>query len=169
MGTSDELCILVDSHDNILGYKPREHLTHGDRHRSTAIWLENSRGEVLLAQRHAHKQPHPGLWGPAVTGTVNHHETFFQNAYRELQEELGLKPMLLTEILRQSVDHPDGSKRFTVWFKGQTDLPLQDFRLQPEEVAGVRWVSKPWLQEDLLNNPQKYMPSARFWPELFLG
>ncbi len=164
----NELTVLVDEHDDILGYKPRHQLETSDRFRSTAIWLENSQGEVLLAKRHITKQPHPGLWGPAATGTVSHHETFLQNAYRELSEELGMEKVLLAEVHRSPVDHPNGAKRYTVWFKGFTDQPIHDFQLQPSEVSEVSWVSKVWLRNDLAQNPQHYIPSAQLWHDLFL-
>ncbi len=58
---------VVNEQDEIIGHKDREDRNTMDITRITALWLKNERGEVLLALA---KTGDPGLWGPAVSGTV---------------------------------------------------------------------------------------------------
>ena len=66
---SEEI-IIVDKEDNIIGYKDRYKLDPSDIYRVSALWLTNSKEDILLAQRSFDKKHYPGKWGPAVAGTV---------------------------------------------------------------------------------------------------
>lgn len=165
----EELVTLVDHLDNVLGFKPRHLLNHNDRYRSTSVWIENSNGDVLLAKRHPNKQPYPGLWGPAASGTVRHTETYSANAHKELEEELGITQLPLIEVSRGAIDHIDGSQRFSVWYKGLLDLPVSLLSLHPDEVAEARWASKSSLLKELSLQPHYFIPSSVYWAKLFLG
>lgn len=82
---------IVDEEDNIIDYKERKKLDLKDIYRVSALWIENSKGEILLAQRSFNKKHHPGLWGPAVAGTVEKGESYEENISHEIEEELGIK------------------------------------------------------------------------------
>jgi isopentenyldiphosphate isomerase len=53
---------IVDEEDNILEYRERNSLDLSHRYRVSALWMTNSQGEILLAQRHKSKKHHPLLW-----------------------------------------------------------------------------------------------------------
>ena len=57
----------------------------------SSLWVMNSKGEVLLAQRVFDKKHDPGKWGPAVAGTVEKGEDYDSNMLKEAGEEVGLK------------------------------------------------------------------------------
>ena len=71
-----QLCQIVDLNDEIIGHKPRNEIDFKkDYYRIGCLWLTNSKGEVLIAQRLLAKDKDPGKWGPAAAGTLEMGET----------------------------------------------------------------------------------------------
>lgn len=68
--------ILVDDNDQEIGQKLKRDRVVSDIYRVSALWIKNSRGESLLARRGFNKRTDPGVWGPAVAGTVEIGETY---------------------------------------------------------------------------------------------
>ena len=150
--------VIVDDHDNIIGHKYREEFDPSkDYYRCTGIWVTNSQGEILIAQRKFTKKHDPGKWGPAVAGTVDEGETYESNAYKVLEEEIGITGVKL-EPGPKTESEPK-RKYFSQWYLCTIDKPAEDFKLQEEEVEKVKWVTKEWLLEDVKNNPENYVPS----------
>lgn len=56
---SPELIPIVNLDDEIIGYKERSKITSQDIYRVSALWIENSKGEILLAQRGFMKRNNP--------------------------------------------------------------------------------------------------------------
>jgi isopentenyldiphosphate isomerase len=54
-----ELIPIVNLDDEIIGYKERSEITLQDIYRVSALWIENSKGEILLAQRGFMKKHNP--------------------------------------------------------------------------------------------------------------
>ena len=70
---------IVDGDDTVLAYKREHELDYArDNYRVSALWVTNTMGEVLLAQRSLKDDHQPGLWGPAAAGTVEK-ETYEEN------------------------------------------------------------------------------------------
>jgi isopentenyl-diphosphate Delta-isomerase len=155
---------IVDKSDEVIGYKDSKEVQPTDIYRVAALWITNSKGEILLAQRAFSKRNDPGLWGPAVAGTVEEGETYDSNIIKEAEEELGLKDIAPTK----------GPKFFRVtnrtyfcqWYHLVLDKPLEFFRIEPKEVEAIRWVSKENLLEELKQKPENFLPSAQYWEEL---
>lgn len=165
---SKEQAILIDEHDNVIGYKNRDALDAADRFRITGIWLENGSGEVLIAQRAHTKHTHPGLWGPAAAGGVAKGESYEEAAYKELEEEIGVRGVELRAHRKSLIDYPgDGPELLCQWFVGILNADISSLRLRTEEVAQARWVDKLWAIDDVIAQPRLYTPSSREWPELF--
>ncbi len=169
INSNDEFAIIVDEQDKVLGYKKRGELHPHDRIRVTGVWLENTRGEVLIAQRSFKKDLHPGLWGPAAAGGVAKGESYEENAYKELEEEIGLTGIDLTLADKAVVEYTDGTRRVVCWFRGKYDGPAESLVLE-DAVESVKWVAKSWLRKDLLEHPEHYVPSAvQHWERIFLS
>lgn len=165
--SKDDLVVVVDDQDQVIGYKKSSEIT-SERIRISAIWVENSDGQVLLAQRHRDKWLHPLKWGPAAVGTVEKGESYLDNAYKELFEEIGVEGVKLQEVSKQLYQYrPKNGKRACMWYRLTLDWPINQFILQDDEVEQVKWVDKAWLRQDLAENPDKYVPSAQTWPQLF--
>ena len=55
---------IVDENDKLIEYKERDTLDHTkDVYRVSALWIINSKGDVLLAKRVATKTQDPNRWG----------------------------------------------------------------------------------------------------------
>jgi isopentenyldiphosphate isomerase len=166
---SRERSIVVDDNDIEIGIKFRDELRPDDAVRISSVWLENGKGQVLLAQRSLTKASHPGLWGPAAAGGVAEGETYEFNAYKELAEEIGVTDITLQQVGKRKIVYSDerGTRtRFCMWYRGVLDQPIEQFQFN-EEVAQVRWVDKSWALADVVEHPENYTPSSRDWPLLF--
>jgi len=84
------LLTIVDNGDNVIGTKHKDQLISGDIYRVARLLIINSKGELLLAQRAFAKEKDPGLWGLAIEGTVESHETDEDNIRKEAREEIGV-------------------------------------------------------------------------------
>lgn len=137
------------------------------------LWLINEKGDILLSQRAAHMSTDAGMWGPSVSGKVDTGETTEQAAIREANEELGMGPMDIIPIrhLHDSThDHSDGQLREFSVFYSRVESTLSDrIRLEPNEVAAVKWVSFQDLQKEYAAHPEVIIVSSdkRLWLEIF--
>lgn len=161
-----EKIIIVNSNDEIIGSKLRGTLIDDqDIYRVAALWLNNSQGDILLAQRHHSKKNDPGKWGPAVAGTVEEGETYESNIIKEAQEEIGLiniKPEIGPKIMIE------GERRyFTQWYRLVIDKDIKDFKIQENEVEALQWFSLKELTEELKNNPDKFLKRMGKYLQLF--
>lgn len=154
-----EQIIIVDENDDIIGYKDRSALTKDDIYRVSDLWVRNSRGELLLAQRSFSKKRSPGLWTNAVSGTNDKGETYESNMIKEAEEELGIKGIKFrkSKKIRYGGRHNFFCQGFTVLI----DRKAEDFRLQKDEVEQVKWYRKEELEKELKENPEKFHESVR--------
>ena len=140
--------ITIDENDNQISVVPRsEHDEH--IYRVSALSITNSKGEILLAQRAFTKKHHPGKWGPAVAGTVEEGETYLSNILKETAEEIGISITEEDIELGPKTDTLDKKyKHFTQWFYYVTDLDVENFDCQKDEVEDIRW----FTPEEIRNN-----------------
>jgi isopentenyldiphosphate isomerase len=151
-----DLCQIVDSEDVLIGAKPRAEIDpQADYYRISGIWLTNSKGQVLIAQRSFSKDKDPGKWTAAVNGTLEIGETYETNAYKEAAEELGLKNISLKLAPKAKLEQP--YKLFCQWFTAVCDMPEEEFVLQTSEVIQVKWIGAKDLIHDARVNPDKYV------------
>lgn len=151
---------IVDENDNLIGHKTRQEIDFDkDIYRSSALWLTNSMGEVLLAQRKFTKDKDPGLWGPSVAGTVDEGETYEINIYKEAEEEIGLKGYKFKKLKKELLPKP--RKQFCQWYSVIVDKPLEYFVPQEDEVEKLKWVKLEDLVKDVADNPGKYVLSMK--------
>lgn len=162
-----DLCQIVDDQDNIIGAKLRSEIDYArDCYRVSGLWLTNSVGRILIAQRLMTKDKDPGKWGPAVAGTLEVGETYESNIYKEAKEEIGLTGYTFTLGPKMRFDNP--RRCFTQWFKVVCDKSEDEFTPQPTEVECVRWIVKEDLVQDVKANPDKYVASmSRVLDELY--
>lgn len=166
MGKND-LVIIVDENDREIDRVPRWQADQDLlRYRITNIWIENSRGQVLIAQRGLNKTIAAGLWGPAASGTVEADQSYYDNAIQEVREELGIESIHLSKVTSFPYSYPD-QKRFLTWFRGTIDTPLEDIKIEFPEVNAVAWIDKTELFDDIKNNPKKYVKGARAYYKYF--
>lgn len=161
---SEEI-IIVDKEDNIIGHKDRYKLNPSDIYRVSALWLTNSNEDILLAQRSFDKKHHPGKWGPAVAGTVKKGQSYDDSIIEETAEEIGLKNIKLTKSFKKfnSGDY----YHFTQWYTLVIDRGINDFKIDPKEVADIKWFTKVEIIQKLDKNPDFFIPYFKSYFELF--
>ncbi|MBT4209450.1 MAG: NUDIX domain-containing protein [Candidatus Komeilibacteria bacterium] len=160
-----EQTIIVDKDDKIIGYKSRKDLQTEDIYRVSALWLTNSKGAILLAQRAHNRTHHPGKWGPAAAGTIEKGETYNDNIIKEAEEEIGLV----------GVDFKKGPKElnlnyynhWTQWYGAVVDASASDFIIQQAEVVEVRWFTKQEIEEKLVQDINFFTPNFPHYFKLF--
>ena len=151
---------LVDENDNVIGTEEvRQVVWDKVTYRSAALWLTNSKNEVLIAQRAFHKEQSPGLWGPAAAGIVEPHETYLSNVLKETEEEIGLSftAAEVTEGPKLTVSADDPPRRFTMqWFLAKRDVKLDECTIDPDEVAAIKWVLLAEPSPSITDSPEQF-------------
>jgi isopentenyldiphosphate isomerase len=157
--------IIVNENDKIIKYKKRSEIKQDDIYRVSALWVQNSKGEILLAQRKFNKKNSPGKWGPAVAGTVERGESYESNIIKEAREEIGLKNIdfQIADKTRRKGKH----NYFRQWFLATVDKNLKEFIIQDDEVEKIKWFKKDDLIIQLKNNPNKFLRSVKGCVGLF--
>lgn len=157
MAKLTDIVIIVDDKDKVLQYLSFSQTSNDMRWRDTAIYLFNDNGQVLIAKRHAKKRVLPNCWGPTASGTVESHESYEQNAYKELSEEVGLAHIKLTHINNVCMNY-DEHKRFTGLFKGVYNGKIDSLILEKDQVQEARWISIEELRQEIANDPSGFVP-----------
>lgn len=157
---------IVDREDQIIGYKDRSDIDFSsDIFRTASLWITNSKGDVLLAQRKLDKKVDPGKWAEAVGGTVEGSDTYESTVIREAEEELGLRNLSIELGPKQFITTP--CCYFVQWYKVVLDFDISDFKIQPEEVEQIAWLSHAQLDKELQTLPHKYIDAMRSFVDLF--
>lgn len=147
---------IVDENDNIIKYKNRDDRNPMDIIRITAIWIQDEKGDILLQQRKLTKKNSPGKWGPGASGTVEEGETYEGNAYKEIEEEIGVKNVNLIGSKKFFGESMTGGKRFAQLYlctlhRDQELLPEED------EVEQLKWFTKEELLSFYRERPSEFV------------
>lgn len=140
----NELFIVADKDDNMVGYKTRRecHQNKNLIHRAIHILIVNDKGEILMQKRSATKDLQPGYYTLSVGGHVVKGEIYESSARRELEEELGIKISFkkATKYLAEVEDQTE----FVMIFKGMSNGP---FKIDKREVEYVKFFTKKGLKK----------------------
>jgi 8-oxo-dGTP pyrophosphatase MutT (NUDIX family) len=133
VGSRDEIVVIVDAENRVVGAAPRwEMRARRLCHRSTYVLVFNPRGEVFVHKRTRTKDAFPGYWDPVAGGVVLAGESYEESAARELAEELGIRGVPLTPLF----DFYYADARAHVWGRAFTCVWDGELRLQAEEIEG---------------------------------
>lgn len=121
------------------------------------VWLQNSKGEMLITQRYPDKKA-GGLW-EFLGGGVLAGETTIQAAVREVKEEIGIKiaekELSLLHIYRKR-------NYFMDIYLVKKDIDIQSITLDKSETINAKWVSQIELQAMIENKQVVYSVAMRF-------
>src|SRR5215475_15086358 len=99
MSAADEIVVIVDEHNKVVGAVPRREMRAKNLpHRSTYILVFNSQGALYVQKRTMTKDVFPGYYDPASGGVVLAGESYEESARRELAEELGIQDVPLRPL-----------------------------------------------------------------------
>lgn len=150
---------IVDEEDRPLrGGTMHEVQAKGSWHRIVHIMVEDDAGNVLLQKRAPVMFMNPDRWDDSSSGHADVGETWPQAARRELEEEVGLNGVDLTERRRYKTEEHESDgriiRRFNVLYR--TIVPHTTvFAPQAEEVSGVRWFSRGKLRALVTQHPDE--------------
>jgi isopentenyldiphosphate isomerase len=166
MMDAEELVDVLGDDGIPAGFTKAKKLVHrdGDWHRSAHLWIVRADGHVLLQRRAPVKASWPDLWDISVAGHVSAGETAVEAVLRETREELGLivSPSALQFLgtLRYQAVVNEGTyieNEFHDVYLTVRDVDLATLRLDPAEVAEVRWVREEELERyELVPHPEEY-------------
>ena len=144
MINNDELLFVVDENN-----KPLEPLTRREAHakglwhRTSHIWIINSRNQLLCQKRSLLKDMHPGEWEAFFGGHQPATEKELESALNELEEELNIKAkpsdLKFYQVYKKvGRGHPSHNE-FLYIYLYHWDGEVTDLRLEPDEVEKVEW------------------------------
>jgi isopentenyl-diphosphate delta-isomerase len=146
---------IVNENDEIIGYRDRSDRNNELIYRVSALYIEDTKGNMLLARRSLTKKHDPGKWGPAVAGTVEEGETYESNIIKEAEEEIGLKNFTF-----QVGDKKRMKGRYN-YFAQEFNLVLpegfNDFKIDKTEVEEIRWFSVEELKYLIEESPDEFL------------
>jgi len=128
-------------------------IPEGVYHLVCHILVKHTDGTYLLMQRDFRK-PYPGMWEATAGGSALKGETPLESAFRELQEETGIKASELTEIGRVVRDQ---TRSCYVEYLCVTDCDKDSVVLQEGETIAFKWA----MAEDLISMPPEELLSVR--------
>ena len=159
----DTTVILVDENNNFLGYDKKEiaHSGDGKHHRAIAIFLFNSKGEMLL-QRRKHKR-WDNVWDVAGATDVLHidgrDETYEESGQRCMQKEWGLTVPLRT-LFGFNYFERYGTmceNEFCMMLAGEVPDTI---KYNPEVAYGQKWIKLKELVDEVEKYPHHFTPWA---------
>ena len=139
-----EIWDLYDENRHIIGEHIRGiELPENGYHLVVHIWIKNSKGQYLIAQRAASRPSNPLMW-ECQGGSVLKGETSLQGALREVKEEVGIdldenKGHVVFSHTRHYVEGKKFNDIMDVWlfeYNGITDLD----QATTDEVAQIKWL-----------------------------
>jgi isopentenyldiphosphate isomerase len=101
-----------------------------------------------------------GKWGPAVSGTVAKDESYEETIYREAKEEINLSGIKFTKSIKQErLTFQNRAKYFNQWFKAKADKEVSEFKIDPNEVAQIKWFTLEEIEKMIKTNPELFVTS----------
>ncbi len=122
-------------------------------HKAVALFIINSKNQVLLQKRSKTKKIWPSKWDMTAGGHVLAGEFGFEAVIREPQEEIGVNIQKndLT-FLGCTISNDKNNKHFNEFYIVNTELDETKLKLCLEEVEEVKWVEKEEIIAKIRNN-----------------
>ncbi len=152
-----EQVILVDEHDNEIGYaeKMEAHRT-GALHRAFSVIIFNKSGEILLQKRAANKYHSAGLWTNTCCSHPRPNENMPDAVRRRLREEMGIDivpTFAYTFLYRTELDNNLIEHELDHVFVGEFNGTP---KINTQEVADWKFIAIDEVKADMALHPQHY-------------
>ncbi len=154
---TEEHVILVNENDEPIGLMPKmEAHEKAVLHRAFSVFIFNSKNELMLQQRAAHKYHSPLLWTNTCCSHQRDGESNIQAGTRRLQEEMGFTTSLketTSFIYKAPFDNGLTEHELDHIMVGYyNDEPV----INPCEVADWKWMTLQDVKSDMATNPEIY-------------
>jgi isopentenyl-diphosphate delta-isomerase len=153
----EEKVILVNEQDQPIGLMPKmEAHEKALLHRAFSVFVLNSKNEIMLQQRAAHKYHSPLLWTNTTCSHQRQGETNIQAGTRRLQEEMGFTTELkelFSFIYKAPFDNGLTEHELDhVMIGYYNDAPL----LNADEAESWKWMAIEAVKADMQQHPELY-------------
>lgn len=162
---------IVDINGNPTGLVEERRKVHieGLMHRTSHVWIlrhnmNTGKLQILLQLRAYDKSAFPGCYDISSAGHIQSGQDFEESAIRELEEELGVSVgvgdlipvghrLVFWDDLFDGIEFHDRqySNVYILWL----NLDEDNFKLQEEEVAAVKWMDFDVCYNGVINNEFK--------------
>ena len=142
----DELLDVVNDTDKVLTQEMRS-VVHqrGLLHRGIHVFLVTSDGQLLIQQRGRHKEAFPLALDCSVSEHVKAGENYRQAAHRGLAEELGIRGIRLTPLVKFKMVYGPNDFEICLLYEGRVNPAM--VRFDPQEVEQVASYRPEELQD----------------------
>lgn len=154
----DELLALCDLHDNEVGFMFRRLRTKSlIINRLSSVFVVKNASQLYVQRRKLTKSWCPGYYDITFGGLVRFGESYEENAYRELQEELSIENVHLEPLFKFLFeDEPSNSK---TWCQTYLALYTGSIKPQYDEVESVSLMDKKEI-ENRIKKGDKFTPDS---------
>lgn len=153
----EEQVILVNDQDDQIGLMPKmEAHKKGVLHRAFSVFIFNSKNELMLQQRAAHKYHSPLLWTNTCCSHQRDGETNIEAGTRRLSEEMGFTTALkevTSFIYKAPFDNGLTEHEFDHVMTGFYEM---DPVINKEEVEAWKRMPVEAVKSDIESNPEIY-------------
>ena len=159
----DELFDVVDEQDRVTGQLARREVHRLKlRHRAVHMLVVNRAGKVFLHQRSMQKDLFPGVWDSSAAGHVGAGEDYDDTALRELEEEIGCRPVKPPKRLLKIEAREETGQEFVWVYRVEAEGP---FTLQADEIERGAWFTVAQIDRWIAERPQELAPAFLYlWP-----
>ncbi|GAB4368493.1 MAG: isopentenyl-diphosphate Delta-isomerase [Calditrichia bacterium] len=156
----NEMLILVDENDEIIGHKDKLscHAGDGILHRAFSIFIFNSQNQLLMQKRSAQKQLWPLYWSNSCCSHPRQGEWIERSTLRRLREELGFSTdlkFLYKFQYQANFDEIGAENELCSVFIGKYDGEVV---VNENEIAEWEYWDISRLEKELAENPEKFTP-----------
>ena len=153
----EEQVILVNENDEQIGLMAKlEAHEKAVLHRAFSVFIFNTKNELMLQKRAAHKYHSPNLWTNTCCSHQRDGETNIEAGTRRLQDEMGFVADLeesISFIYKAPFDNGLTEHEFDhVMIGYHNDEPKINF----EEVSDWKWMSLEDVKVDIAVHPELY-------------
>ena len=150
--------VIVNEQDNAVGEAMlADARARGLIYRVVFVVAQNSAGQFLLQKRAAGMQLFPNCWDTTASGHVDGGRSYEEAARLELEEEVGIHGVPLSEIAHFYTEEPllNGlrTRRYAKIFRFSWQETPQN--IGRDEVSEVRWFTKHEIAELLRTHPEQ--------------
>lgn len=168
-----ELFDVLDENGMYTGGIANRQICHeeGMRHKAVAVFIINSKNQVLLQRRSEKKKMWPGLWDISAGGHVLTGEFGYQAAIREVKEEIGIditeKDMIfIGATISETFNSGYSDRHFNEYYIVKMDIDETKLVLQEEEVSDIIWMDKDEIINRINNHYNCITSKSGCWEYL---
>lgn len=126
-------------------------------HKAVAVFIINSKKQVLLQKRSKTQKMWPDMWDLSSGGHVDSGELGFQAITREVKEELGIQVnkseiIFIGAAFSTNIKGDIINKHINEYYIINKDIDETKLKLQEQEVSEVKWMDKDEIIKRIKNN-----------------